>query len=470
MDNMKNSALICVVSLLGLVTVQAETTASDAPTVRELNLARVRVNDAARMKEYGGKDAFLVRPGLIADKTGRVVRVAAESLRLADGSPVEFPLVTATSGKDYEAHAVSFASALDIHNALTFIGLTPGHGVDAGALQFWPRGDRVAVTFHYQDGASSNTVHSPAERLTIDTRAGKSLPETGFVFTGSEWVDVTEPTTAKVYSADAFTPNGIVSHYNERTTVLDVPRRDSQSAVYSYQVPNPALPLPPNQLIEITFEPYFKDRLPHQLDFKLMVSPGSSTSTVDLAYTLLDQAGQLVNTNRTLNGFLAGLERFSRAEQDVYVTFQPDEALPLESLQKFARLLDTLDTERGIRVEAPLKGHPYFRAFLPNEKHRKREDRPSLASELFLENTGGGITGTLVLVTMDWKGGDTDPTYSEVRIPVPSADKLIPALTSKEETPAVLLIFVPPSMKYGPFREFIAPLLQRKTILYVFIK
>jgi len=467
---MKIVTSICAALALAAMCACAETASPVGLTPRAKNLAKVHELDAGRMKNYGGQQNYMVRPGLIADKTGRVVRVAAESLRLSLGSPAEFPLITAASGKDYEAHAVAFASAQDVHHALEFIGLTPGHGVDAGHLQFWPRGDRVAVTFHYRDPAGTNEVHIPAERFTLDSRTGKSLPETGFVFTGSEWVEVTEPTTGKVYSADVFTPGCIVAHYNERTTVLDVPRRDSQSSVYSYQIPNPAVRLPSNQVIEVTFEPYFKDRLAHQFDFTLTVASGSATGHTDLVYTLQDLAGQPVNTNRSFNGFLASLERFSGVDQEAYVTFRPDDALPMADLRKVARLLDTLDTERGIRVEAPPKGHPYFRAFIPNEQHRKREERPSGASELFLGNGAGGVTGTLVLVSVEWKGDDTTPTFSETRISVPGSDKLIPALTSKEDPPAVILVFVPPSMKYGPFREFIAPLLQRKTILYVFIE
>ena len=439
-------------------------------TPREKALVSVQAFDAARLKQYGGQDNFMVRPGLLADKTGRIVRVSAESLRLEPGSPAEFPLVTATSGKDYEAHAVAFAAALDIHNALQFIGLKPGHGVDAGALQFWPRGDRVAVTFHYQDPTLTNQVHIPAARLTIDTRTGKTLPENGFVFTGSEWTEVTEPVTGRVYAADAFTPGCIVSHYNERTTVLDVPRRDAQSEVYSYQVPNPALRLPSNQVIEVTFEPYFKDGRAHDFDFVLTVGPGSGSNTADLAYTLQDAAGQPVNTNRTLSGVLDVLEGFSGIDQAAYLTFHPEESLTMVSLQKVARLLDKLDSEHGVRVDAPPPGHPYFRAFLPNEQHRKREARPALAAELILENGATGATGTLVLVSMEWKGDDSTPTFSETRLPVPTAAQLIPALTSKEDVPGVILAFVPPSMRYGAFREFVAPLLQRKTILYVFIE
>ncbi len=466
----KTMAMIPVVSTLFVVTTYAGPSESKELSPRENNLARVRMMDAGRLKSYGGQENFMVRPGLLADKTGRVVRVAAESLRLPAGSPAEFPLITANSGKDYEAHAVSFASALDVHNALKFIGLTPGHGVDAGTLHFWPRGDRVAVTFHYRDSAGTNEVHVPAARLTLDTRTGKSLPENGFVFTGSEWVEVTEPSTAKVYSADTFTPNCIVSHYNERTTVLDVPRRDSQNSVYSYQVPNPEYLLPSNQLIEVTLEPYFKDHLPHNFDFTLNVAAGSATGMNDLVYTLQDNAGQNVNSNRTFTGLLAALERYSGTDQSAYVTFCPDESLSIAALQKVARLLDTLDTERGIRVEAPPQGHPYYRTFLPNEQHRKREERPSVAAELFLDSGTGGTTGTLVLVSMDWKGDDAAPTFGETRIPVLAADQIIPALTSKEQVPAVILVFVPPSMKYGVLREFIAPLIQRKAVLYVFVQ
>jgi len=470
MNQKQAMVMISVVSVLVVVSAYAVTAGDAELSPREKNLVCVRMMDAERLKNYGGQENYMVRPGLLADKTGRVIRVVAESLRLSAGSPAEFPLITANSGKDYESHAVSFASALDVHNALKFIGLTPGHGVDAGNLQFWPRGDRVAVTFHYRDPVGTNEVHVPATRLTVDTRTGKSLPETGFVFTGSEWVEVTEPSTTKVYSADTFTPNCIVSHYNERTTVLDVPRRDSQNAVYSYQVPNPAFLLPSNQLIEVTLEPYFKDRLPHNFDFTLNVAPGFSNGLNDLVYILQDKAGQSVNSNRTFNGLLAVLAQYSGADQAVYVTFCPDDSLSIAALQKVARLLDTLDTERGIRVEAPPKGHPYFRTFLPNEQHRKREERPSVAAELFLASGMGGTTGTLVLVGMEWKGNDSVPTFNETRIPVPSADKLIPALTSKEDAPAVILIFVPPSMKYGALREFVAPLIQRKTVLYVFVE
>lgn len=438
-------------------------------SVREQNLARVRESDLCRSKEYEGQSHFMVRPGLLADRTGRVVRVMVESIRLPVNAPVEFPLITATSGKDYEAHAVAFATARDIHEALQFIGLTPGHGVDSAQLRFWPRGDRVAVTFHYRPPGATADLQVPATQLTLDTRTGKTLPDDGFVFTGSEWVEVFEPATGKVYAADAFSPNCIISHYNEGSTVLDVPRKDSQNAVYTYQVPNPAFQLPSNQLIEVTLAPYFKDDSPRCFDFALKIAPPASTGTTELVYILQDKTGRTVNSNATLGGVLDVLGPYTGAGREAFVTVLPDEQLPLAAMQKVARLLEKLDTERGLRIEAPPPGHPYFRAFLPNEQHRRREERPAVAAELILAAMGGGATGTLVLIDMTWESGDAKPVFTETRRAIPSADKVVPAILAKEEPPTVVLIFAPPSMTYGVVREFMVPLLGRKMIVYVFM-
>lgn len=463
-------ALAGILMIRELLAVGAEMPADAGQTARDQNLATVRELDARRMEAYGGQPLFMVRPGLLADRTGRVVRVAAESLSLPANSPVEFALVAAASGKDYEAHAVSFATALDIHQALGFIGLTPGRGVNAGNLRFWPRGDRVAVTFHYQEQAGVKTLHVPAARLTLDTRTGKTLPEEGFAFTGSEWVEGPDPATARVYAADAFSPNSIISHYNEPSTVLDVPRRESQSASYSCKVPNPAFLLPSNQLIEVTFEPYYKDQEAHSFDFTLKVAPGVCTGGAEVAYTLQDKEGQSVVTNAPLAGVLDVLGRYAGVGREVYVSFLPEDTLSVASMQKVSRLLDKLDDGGGIRVEPPLPGHPYFRAFIPNEQHRKREERPALTAELILDSGAGGVTGTLVLLEMTWKGGNADPVFIETRRAISGTGELVPALLSKEEAPAVVLVFAPPSMTYGAMRRFVAPLLQRGTILYVFLK
>ena len=409
---------------------------------------------------------FFVRPGLIADRTGQIVRIAATTTALKANDPVEFPLVTRESGKDYEALAVSQASALDIHESLRFIGLEPGRGVDPSQLRFWPKGDRVKMVFHSADTQSptGSIFHLPFEHLIQDTRSGKTLPETGLVFTGSEWVSAGDPPTGRVYAADAYGPGSIASIYNEGYSVLDVPRTAPKQEVYTFQIPNPDHVLPTNHLVEITLEPFYRDTLPHRFDLSLLVAPDGT----NLAYTLLDSQEHALNTNRSRNGMLAALSRYSTTDRDAFVTLTPDEALPLHDVQPLAHLLDSLDNERGIRVEPPPPGHPYFRAFLPNEKFRKREDRFDKVAELHLGTREGVTTGELILVESEWKGDDSAPVFHETRIPIPAPAALEPALKTREEAPSVLLIFAPAKLRYGTLRDFVAPALRQKMILYVF--
>lgn len=454
-------------------TVQAEAPPPIAPplTCREVNLARVRENDARRARQYGLQPGFLVSPGLLADRSNRIVRVEAESFRLAAGSPVEFPLITQGSGKDYEALAASFASALDIRNALIFIGLNPGQGVDASSLRFWPKGDRIKITFHYSETTASNSVprQIPAERLILDTRSAKTLPESGFTFTGSEWLPALDPATGKVYAADAFSPGSIASVYNDSSTVLDIPRRASQSEVYTYQVPNPSLMLPSNQLIEVTFEPYYRDALPHTLDLLLRLSPVAVNTTVtETAFTLLNSQNAALNTNASFNGFLAALEHLAGKDRELHVTLLPGETLPLAVLQKAAQQVATLDCEQGIRIAPPPAGHPYYRAFLPDERFRLREKRMAEASEIHLTHASGTTTGEVVWITMEWKEGDDTPIFHETRVPVSSPAALATAMAARPDPPRVMLVFTPGTTPYGAIRGYLEPLLKQNMILYVF--
>jgi len=461
-------ACLSTVPVISARAVDPAPSSTMSPTVREQNLARVKQMDAARMREYGNRPEFLVRPGLLADRPGRIVRVAAESIRLKPGEPVEFPLVTQGSGKDYEALAISFASGMDLHEALQFIGMAPGRCVDASQLQFWPKGDRVKVVFHYSAPGTPPVRHdSPVERLIIDTRTSKTLPETGFTFTGSQWKPAQGPATGKVYAADAFSPGAMVSIYNESFTVLDVPRRVSQSEVYTYQTPNPDYLLPSNQVMEVTLEPYFADNKPHRLDFSLAISPATDSPTnTDLLYSLKGLQNSVINTNHTVNGLLAALERLGIPE--VFVTVRPNRSTPLAALQKMAKLLNSLDNEKGIRIEAPPPDEPYFKAFLPNERHRKREDRPAPTAELHLSETSGITTGVLIWVDSEWKGDDSAPVLHEKRVPAATPDALSTAIAAKEEAPAVMLVFAPGTLRYGTLCDFLAPILKKKMILYVF--
>lgn len=442
---------------------------TNAPSPREINLASVKQRDLARTRSFASLPDFMVRPGLLADRTGRVVHVDAESIHLRPGDPVEFPLITQGSGKDYESLAVAFASASDLRDALIFIGLKPGQCVDSSKLRFWPRGDRVKVLFHYTDMTPSNTIPRaiPSERLILDNRKDATLPECGFIFTGSEWLPAVDPSTGMVFAADAYSPGAIVSVYNDGATLLDVPRRVSQGEVYTSQVPNPELLLPANRLIEITLEPYFRDDQPHQTDLTLRAIP-STNSRSDVVFILQDAQGKTLNTNPSVSGFLAALATVSASSSEVHLAFTPDDSLTLAPLQKAALLINGLDREEGARIGAPPAGHPYFKALLPDERYRKREARPSQAAELHLEGVADVHTARVDWIDMEWKGDSETPEIRTSSVPLASATTLAAALVAKAELPPVMLVFAPGTMRYGAIREYLKPLLERSMILYVF--
>lgn len=439
------------------------------PTAREAHLAQVLAHDAEHSRQYGANPLFLVRPGLLADRSNHIVRLEAESIRLQPGDPVEFPLITQGSGKDYESLAVALASALDIREALQFIGLTPGHGVEPSELRFWPRGDRVRVLYHFATPIPTNAPlqHVPVERLIRDTRTGKPLPECGFTFTGSEWLPALEPATGKVFAADAFSPGSILSVYNDGSTLLDVPRRATQNDVYTYQVPNPEYTLPSNQLITVTLEPFYPDALPHALDLTLRVAPGTGPQA-GLSFALFNDQGQALNTNRSANGFLTTLESLARPDRELHLTFITDDALPVADLSKAARVAGTLDSEHGARIAPPAEGHPYFKSFLPDERYRTRVDRPSQTTELHLGQVAGAATATVTWVTLEWKAETDVATATATNEPAASPEVLAGMLEKRAELPPVMLVFAPGVMPYGMVRPYLAPLVKRHLIVYLF--
>ena len=208
----------------------------------------------ATSAEPQGNGATLTLPGLVANRQEHWVRVSATATGLQESSPVEFLLIGPNSGKDYEALATSLAKPSDIHKALVFIGMQPGTPASQYECRFWPKGERVRITVEWKDGAAVPAQGSNAaanvsittggvrrisgESLVFDKRAGKQLPQDGFVFVGSAWEKSREQPAQTVYAADTFDPCSIVSLYNEKGTVFDVPRQAPQGRVYDSQFPD----------------------------------------------------------------------------------------------------------------------------------------------------------------------------------------------------------------------------------------
>jgi hypothetical protein len=399
------------------------------------------------------------------------VVVQTEALR--PNQPPEFFLVAENSGHDYEALAVALARPSDIHKALVFIGVEPGRPYDPAKLQLWPKGERIIVTFA-DDPAAPKVRRIRVERLFKDDRTGKTLPEKGFGFVGSFMIDSTDHPGATVYAADVRGPNSVLSGYNEPVTVLDVPYQAPQGAVYEHLSVTADWDFPTNGLIQAILEPEYKDGKKRVMDLVLGVGPKPGTPGVaasDLRLSLKAGTREL-NSDATLKGMLEAVSGLVDKGQDPFVSLQVETNMTLKALHDLCVVLASVDTEKGMRLEPPLPGHLYYKAFIPDPSFLDREKRIAQPWELRLvrRESAGGLTGILTRIEEVWKddGGRPDLKLTNYEVATPEALKK----TINENGPGlpVILVITQPSVTHGQLMTFLAPVLPTHSTIHVFLK
>lgn len=419
------------------------------PPQRPENIKRMAARHEENLARFGTSSNHLVRYGLLADRTGRWVRIAAEACGHKSPTPTEFFLISTRSGHDYESLAVSFASGRDLHDALEFIGLPPGLPIDPAARRFWPKGERVRTEFAWSD--SNGTHRAIAEELILDQRTGQALPQSGLVFTGSRRVRL-PGSDRSGYAADEIEPQALAANFNHPDLVLDVPRQAAQGDVYSQLVPHPAFALSAGQPLDITFTPEYADgrRRVQNLTLTVRASPGSGLPAFDLA-----RDSDPMLTNETVTALLAAFSRITAVGQDPFVTVRFAADLSLRDAQAAARLLASIEGNEGIRVDAPPPGDFYYRALIPQESLRQRANRPSQPWEFHWPSTAlGNATGTLTRIQEEWDDAGNDFKLKSTDFPVSRPEEVATVL-KREEGTRVVFVYLPPDTPYHAIRSWI---------------
>ena len=230
------------------------------------NLQQAASTYAANVARYASDTNVLILPGLVADRRKQRIEVLVESTGLGEGSACEFLVVAESSEHAYEAPLVSFAGAGDMHRALQFIGQEPGQPFDPGAFQYWAKGESFILSL-----AERNAPPFRLERLLVNRRTGKTLPEPGFLFTGSRLVPARDDARKQVYEADEHQPKAIVSLFNSAESVLQVPYSAAKGEVYQNTCINPAHRLPESALLTLVLEPVNQDHTRRVKDLVLEV-------------------------------------------------------------------------------------------------------------------------------------------------------------------------------------------------------
>ncbi len=415
--------------------------------------------------EYAEQPHMLVRRGLLADRKKHQVEIFAEASGLPPNDLVEFMVISETSGHDYEALAISHARPSDIHAALEFIGMEAGEPLNPPGYRYFPKGERVFITFIWTD--DDGTRHERrAEELVLDDRTGTSLPKEGFVFVGSQWM---EENGDRVYAADRYGPQSIVSVYNEPTTVFDVPRAVSQRDVYGVLRPYPERQADYGQLLRIRIVPEFTDGQRRVADVALDIRPGTEDDDAPILLTLLDEHGDPLHEEHSLHHILAALNRIAERGQTPFMSLRMDEETPLHELRDLLRLLRAFQQEGELHIEPPRPGDLLYRAFLPVEAHRDRANRPSQALELHLERRDNGLTGRLIQIE-DHRQRREDPFDPEItEYDVASPEALQEMLHEIQHALPVLLLFVPSDATYGAVMTWVRPVMDTHPMIHLFL-
>ena len=381
-------------------------TDSKGPTSRERNKAVIQKLHEKHLKAYAGNAEFLVLPGLLADRKSKRIVIQAESTGLtAKGHPPEFFIIGEKSGHDYEALAMSFAKAGDIHKALLFIGMQSGRRVNFEKLQFWPKGERVSLIFKAE--VAGKTIGPVGiDSLFLDKQTGKPLAHVGLVFTGSAFVDSLKEPGKKVYAADTYDPHSIAANYNEPTSTLDVPRQAPQKETYNNLAVNPDYIFPNQCLLEIIIEPEYKDGKKRVVDLQLFVNPVAGNpgmEPADLAFQLKNAQGKMLNKTPKINGVLKAFTSLTENGHDPFVTVIFGDNLTLKAAHAVCSILLSIDIDKGIRMEPPLAGPLYYRAHVPDKRYKDRESRYAQPWELKLSKKDGQLSGILTQIEQIWK-------------------------------------------------------------------
>lgn len=442
------------------------------PVTRSNNTAVVNRIFKENQEKYKNNPDMLLLPGLLADRKTKRIILQAEATGMTEGSPIEFFLIGEKSGHGYESLSVSFAQPSDVQKALEFLEMQAGRPTDARKCYFWPKGERVIMTFASMD-AEKSLRPIRAEKLVLDSRTKKTLPEYGLVFTGSIMLESTNIPGKKIYAVDAKEPNSIASTYNALETVMDVPFAWSQKSAYGNILINPAHILKAGCLLEITIEPEYKDGKKRVLDLKLEVTtkPDTDIKTLDdLEYHLKDSDNMELNKKLSLNSVLKVFDSINDKGQDPFVSLNISDDITITAVAKLCAICSTIDTEKGIRIEPPASGHLYYRAFIPNEQQRNRAERFAQPWEFSLSLINSGMAGVLTKIDQLWKKDKIDPDLKATDFVVNTPQDLQKELKEKGPGIPVIFVFADPLITYGQLMSFIRPVLESYPMIHVFVK
>jgi len=445
----------CLAALALLVSLSA--VQADEPHPYDVARDKTTATVADWKKQYAGNNDVLIADGLLADRSKKTVTLLAYATGIGQGESLEFFVTPASSGKDYESLSLTFAKPSDVIAALKFIGLTPGKPIDFQENRQWPRGPRVIMTLDI------NGKPTRAEDCVVNTDTHKPLPQTGFCFTGS--YTYKDENGQSHLAADMNEAKPIAPDYNDPAAVLDLPRKAPQGVVYGFQKPSDAVAgLKQGMPITVTLAPATGDAAVKDDYIQIDIKNGPTYTVRDPRLANPEPMG----TATDLPHLLEFLSSLADGKSDRFTTVQVDPAIKVDDLRKLYAVLQAVEKDRGIKLDPPLPGDLYYRAFFPDPAWRDRENRLGEPWELFLARKDGGVTARLER-TVAPENASLGAKKVLQSFPVDSPDAFVKQINANStQWSKAVFVYPPADFTYGELMAWVRPALATYPQVFVF--
>lgn len=468
------SLLVCALSLMVSTSCAFADDSSDAEAVdnsKELFKEFV-LNKTKKDRDSFVGDNFFIKEGVLANKETREVEIPILYTGLTADDIIEFLVITANSGQDYEALFIAHATATDICEAIEFVGVKKGRSVDYPSNIFWPKGERlIPFVKDVESGEEFSIMDFVFEKS--DKKEQESV-RLGFIYLGDKvGKDETGKTVSKV---DSNGPGSIISLYNESFSVLDYPNKGIQADVYeSFLAGKNVGKLSKEKKYVLILRPEVR-----------LEADGVRTRDYNCKIT---PAGIIVNGKPEITDadFIKSLKDEINPKIDFYTNISWDGDCSIQRLINVMNIMGFIES-RSFRIEPGSGDSPlYYRAFLPNPKWRDRAERYSQPFELHITRNDGVLKTTLTTIKEIWKDdvNELEPTL-EFKEDDISAETFITTLEKAElwksgenrildmfkknnvKTSSPLFVFIDADIKYKDISSIIREASKIFSIVYFF--
>ena len=346
--------------------------------------------------------------GVAVDAASHTVRLLAEATGLGPADTAEFFAIGPLSDRAYESFFVTVASPAAIAEAIERAGVPRGVPPDIAGARLWPCGEKLTLTA----APVSANAQTGAALAFADLLVDKSEKEAGailqmpVVYTGGA-----RDASGAVVAATNI-PCAVFALYSHAPSLLQLNGQFDQSTVYGR----------------------FRAKTEHPAGtlFELALRWDGRTTVL---------RRDVVLTVPTLKEKLSAL-RADAAARDLFVRLSFGDGTTVGEAAEIAGALSFVDG-KGLKMDGPLPGQFFFRAFLPDPAWRARPGRMFQPFEVHVAADGAK---KFVFVEEDWSGEGLDPVLKPRETPFTAWTELPGLIAGTGEKGAkinVLFLFAP---------------------------